>query len=448
MHLRTKWKWKHAIIPYANGNDEIPDGMVVKRCNEEERTFYQMNLFTCSDDVFSFLFNGNNFRVVCMDPPWKTSIIRADAYNTEDDTLMLNFFETRVASLFQPCSTDSEGYLFLWYLNSKRTFALKCLYAAGYELVADETWNKSNLDGNDRGMSRYRGTAEHFFVGRKRLGEETNKNDWKNAVLNDSARLYASHSFSATPFDNAFHSSKPLKFYTDFVPTFIATYAKFSYHPSFKRCKKIDFFTREIQPGFVSAGLQFNAVRMKQEEACCETCWERVKHSDKAWHGCESCERVWHNKCYSTSNVFNEKRPCIFCCAQPPPQILIKGGIYDNAETKRENNVKRIKIEVTTTKSNKRRADVKVLKIVSAGERDFKRERQYIPVSNTETVLKKMKKKRETKEAKRVHVKGPGKLWWPAFILQEKQDHFFVSWENPSSKGPSKEWVHKDSIKF
>lgn len=400
--MKKKWTWKLFVDHQKNLEDakfEIGDGITLKRSDDPERLFYQMNVMSCSDDVFSFLLN-DPFPVICMDPPWKTGIIRSDAYNTEDDQKMLDFFSNRVSKLFTPSEKEKEGFLFLWYLNNKRSFSLRCLYAAGYEIIADETWNKTTNDGNDRLMSLYRGTAEHFFVGRKKLNHHVNPNDWKKVVLNDDVNMYASHSFSGAPFSSMMHSSKPLEFYTDFVPTFLKIYAShLVYHESFKKCRKLDLFTREIQPGYLSAGLQFHGVRMRFQKACCEICHKRT--SSDQWVGCQHCVRVWHVKCVR-KETFSTEPNCHNCHVISQPKILVRLEKIDQQE-----------------KASK--------------ERESSRP------------LKKLKSK-----LKRVRVRGTGKKWWTGVALPTtmKVSQVLVQWDKPNKKGPFQEMVDINCIQW
>lgn len=398
-----KWTWKHFSFKEADDcHYELSDGLVLKRSNDPERLFYQMNVMKCSDEVFDLLLGDDN-PVITMDPPWKTSIIRSDAYNTESDQEMLDFFSKRVSKLFTPNSQEKEGFLFLWYLNNKRTFSLRCLYAAGYELIADETWNKTTNEGNDRAMSLYRGTAEHFFVGRKRFGNEVNDNDWKNVVLNDGANLYTSHSFSGAPFHSNLHSSKPLEFYTDFLPTFLKIYASsLKFHSSFKKCRKLDLFTREIQPGFLSAGLQFHGVRMNFEKSCCIKCFQKVSCEEKWAAGCQKCKRVWHVDCIVKGS--SKLGKCFYCIFQTPPQILVH--INKEEEMIEDRPLKKSKANKKITTSKKQKQE-------------------------------------------RVRVRGDGKTWWTGSVVSNgKKSKVMVKWDHPNEKGPIQELVDKDCIEW
>lgn len=142
---------------------EVPDGVTLRRSAQRDRLFYQMNLITSSEMAFQSIF-CNNYPVICADPPWSTNLVKSGCYNLEDDEVLVTFFRERVSSLFQPNNTEKEGVLFLWYLTNKRTLALRCLYAAGYEVIADDSWNKTNIDGNDRKMSIYRGMSVNHFI--------------------------------------------------------------------------------------------------------------------------------------------------------------------------------------------------------------------------------------------------------------------------------------------
>lgn len=157
------WKeMKHVDAKYDDPFYELEDGLILNRTNGN-LGFLQMNLLSCSDQEFKHLLaNRSDHDLVCADPPWTTNTIKYDSYNLEKDQNILWFFQKRVKQLFTPTQTRKEGFIFLWYLNHKRAFSLRCLYEAGYELIADDSWNKTNMNGEDRVMSRMRGN-KHVF---------------------------------------------------------------------------------------------------------------------------------------------------------------------------------------------------------------------------------------------------------------------------------------------
>lgn len=159
-----------------------------------------------------------------------------------------------------------------------------------------------------------------------------NESDWKGVVLHDRVNMYACHSFSGPPFSYKLHSSKPIEFYEEFVPKFVTVYCK---QINYNRCQKVDLFTREMQVGFTSAGLQFNGIRSTSFYVRCEICKKRVvsTNGEKEDNRKEApilccsdahrCGRVWHVKCIPFSDevsmntlrnsLFDDDGLCTFC---------------------------------------------------------------------------------------------------------------------------------------
>lgn len=258
-----------------------------------------------------------------------------------------------------------------------------------------------------------KGTCERFFVGRKTFGKEVNADDWKDVVLNDTANLYTSHSFSAPVFDSLMHSSKPLEFYTNFLPKFVEVYAKFEKKFSFYR--KLDLFTRQTHPNFLSVGLQYNGVRMNLKNSVCDFCKKNIFSHDEEFVGHEDeslkfvacankkeCGRVWHKQC--GANILEKEDDVCFYCLNKQPLLFL---------TKVTN----------SSLSNTRLSSENILK----NNRPLKRMKQ------TE---------------RRVKVKGPGKTWWTGIAKSETNNLVCVIWDNPNKHGPKEEMVERESIEW
>jgi N6-adenosine-specific RNA methylase IME4 len=190
-----------------------------------------------------------NVQVIVADPPWESILLAAnhhqDTYNLISSEDMLALFR-RLNTWFVPNAREQVGELYLWFTNDKFDLALECLNAAGYRWVGLNSWHKGRLDGQPMALSPFRGNTEFFLVGRKSLA-------------NDNLTMKTSRGFVAPPY-SAEHSSKPLEFYTQFLP-FSAESRGFTFGKPWSQVLKCDLFTRHSQEGFISIGNQYRGPR-------------------------------------------------------------------------------------------------------------------------------------------------------------------------------------------
>lgn len=191
---------------------------------------------------------GRNMQVVVADPPWESTFLATnhsqDTYKLIDSRRLLDIF-TAIKTWFVPTEKERVGELYLFFTNDKFQLALDCLNMAGYTLVGMNSWHKATKDKRPMAISPYRGNVEMFLVGRK---------SWKN----ESLTFKTSRGFVAPP-HTAAHSSKPLEFYTEFLPTLAQHRGMFD--KPWSQVAKCDLFTRHAQEGFVSIGNEYHGPR-------------------------------------------------------------------------------------------------------------------------------------------------------------------------------------------
>lgn len=272
------------------------------------RLFFQMNLFTCSMQEFKKV-TGDNNTVVVTDIPWVTALAAAGCYSRLSDKNLIKFFAERVSLCYNPYTSGMPlgkyGFIFIWYVNGKRSVALQCLIAAGYEMIGDDSWNKTTISGEDKDMNGRGGTCERFLVGRKNVTTVESPQVFKKIVRNEALiPYYTSQSFSGPPFGGG-HSSKPVKFYTSYLRKYVTKYGRYN----FNSLKKLDLFTREVQPDFTSIGLEFNSVRIYKDYIRCDGCDllpSMTEVSKAEFIYCEgyACGRGWHKTCLFNQHGF------------------------------------------------------------------------------------------------------------------------------------------------
>ncbi len=222
--------------------------------------FLQMDLFrpSRSDQAFKraiFKSASVNVQVIVADPPWDSIYLAAhhnkNTYPLASPEELLALFR-RLDCWFVPTAREQTGELYLWFTNDKFELALECLRAAGYQWVGLNSWHKRCVDGQPMKPSPMRGNAEFFLVGRK---------SWTNDF-----RMQASRGVMAEPYLKE-HSSKPLEFYTQFLPFLAESRARGRiFGKPWSRVVKCDLFTRHAQEGFISVGNQFRGVRTSADD--------------------------------------------------------------------------------------------------------------------------------------------------------------------------------------
>lgn len=184
-----------------------------------------------------------NPQVMVTDCPWPSNTLASNhdstTYKLASRGKLRRLF-LQVRDMFTPTADQRVGHLFIWFTSDMLEFALELLRLAGYTYIGINSWHKATLDRNKPyKMSPHRGNAELFLIGEKLFAGES--------------RVETSRGFCASPFISK-HSSKPLDFYTKFLPFFARNQL---YGRPWAEVEKVDFFSRHSQGGFLSVGNEF-----------------------------------------------------------------------------------------------------------------------------------------------------------------------------------------------
>lgn len=190
-----------------------------------------------------------NYQVIVADPPWMSTCLPTDHHDTTYELIssdkLLGLFNA-VDRLFVPSESMPLGEMFMWFTMDKFELALECMQVAGYNLVSIHSWHKTCRDGTPMKMSPHRSNVELFLVGRK--------------LWNADADFRTTRGFSAPPFLQM-HSSKPVEFYTEYLPIRAPHYGR-----EWAKVKKLDLFTRHSQHGVLSMGNEYFGPRIQPEK--------------------------------------------------------------------------------------------------------------------------------------------------------------------------------------
>lgn len=184
----------------------------------------------------------SNPQVIVLDCPWECIFLASDhhenTYKLASSTKLLQLFH-QIRTWFTP-RKGQVGHIFIWFTNDKLELAMQCLAAAGYKYIGINSWHKATQEDVPYKLSPYRGNVEMFLVGEKRTpGTES--------------LCKTQRGFCAPPYVSM-HSSKPLEFYTEFLPFFARNNL---YGKPWSKVEKVDLFTRHSQDGFLSVGNEF-----------------------------------------------------------------------------------------------------------------------------------------------------------------------------------------------
>lgn len=184
-----------------------------------------------------------NPRVIVTDCPWECDFLASnhdkDTYALAPEAKLLQLFRT-IRGWFTPTEDEPNGHLIVWFTNDKLELALRCLIEAGYTYIGINSWHKATYEGVPYKMSPFRGNVEMFIIGEKLVGDAE-------------SLCKTQRGFCAPPFITM-HSSKPLEFYTVFLPFFAKANM---YGRPWEQVEKVDLFTRHSQHGFLSVGNEF-----------------------------------------------------------------------------------------------------------------------------------------------------------------------------------------------
>jgi N6-adenosine-specific RNA methylase IME4 len=193
-------------------------------------------------------------QLITADPPWESTCLHSghaeSVYKLIPDKDMIHFFAS-LKKWFTPTKTCPVGLMVIWFCNDKFDLSLKCLNAAGYDLIGINSWHKTRLNDEPLGLNMFRGNVELFMVGRKQLKKGNGK-------------IHTSRGIIAQPFSDS-HSSKPLEFYTEYLPFLVKNLIlKKTSGRTYENIQMCDLFTRHSQKGFVSMGDEFEGERVTQ----------------------------------------------------------------------------------------------------------------------------------------------------------------------------------------
>lgn len=317
---------------------------------------------------------GRGVQVIVADPPWDSVVLSNthsnDTYQLLSEQDLLRFFR-KISKLFVPTAEMPVGDIFIWFTNDKFDLAVDCLRASGYEWIGMNSWHKACIDGRPMKMSPYRGNTEFFLVGRKQLSSQD-------------TTFQTSRGIVAPPFSQTEHSSKPVEFYTEYLP-FHAESRSLVYGRPWSQVRKCDFFTRHSQEGFVSFGNEYVGPRLL----------------------------------LSPEKLIDFLSPSLATAKKSPDKIESRSR----------------KAEVTKTTTNTTTTTIKFDIVIEpfslCGTNHKKRARSDSLLS-------------EKTNHKMTKVVVDGK--WDAFLLQNKGEQALVKWALPQKGYAEEEWVDKDCI--